>query len=100
MFTRRFTIKKLTAIGDTANRAGCTDHPDDLIESDYFLPSGKFIHVGVSYILRYDGIPIEWNGEPPDIRIVQTEADIKNGRDKQLEYVIELLRLLYYNLKV
>jgi len=29
---------------------------------------------------------------PPDTRIVQTEADIKQGRDKQLEYAIELLK--------
>ncbi len=29
---------------------------------------------------------------PADIRVEQTEADILNGRDKQLEYAIEMLK--------
>jgi C-terminal processing protease CtpA/Prc len=60
-------IPYVTVVGDTTNGEGCTNHPDDLIESDYFLPICKFIHVGVNYIFRYDGIPIEWNGVPPEI---------------------------------
>jgi len=43
-------------------------------------------------VLRYDGEPIEWNGVLPDIRVPQSKEDIDQGRDKQLEYAIELLR--------
>ena len=41
---------------------------------------------------RYDGLPWEWLGIPPDIRVEQTETDILAGRDKQLEYAIEMLK--------
>lgn len=80
----------VTAIGDTTDGAGCSDYIDE-IEGDYFLPSGRYIKVGNTYWLRYDGIPVEWNGVPPDILIRQTKADIDAGRDKQLEYAIEFL---------
>ncbi|MBN2396699.1 MAG: hypothetical protein JXC36_09630 [Candidatus Atribacteria bacterium] len=71
--------------------AGCTDVADD-IQGDYWLPNGKYIHIGTTYVLRYDGVPIEWNGVLPDIRAPQTKEDIDHGRDKQLEYAIGLLR--------
>ena len=80
----------VTAIGDTTDGAGCSDYVDE-IEGDYFLPSGRYIKIGNTYWLRYDGIPFEWNGVPPDVVIRQTKVDIDNGRDKQLEYAIELL---------
>jgi C-terminal processing protease CtpA/Prc len=50
------------------------------------------IFIGTTYVLRYDGVPIEWNGVLPDIRVPQSKEDIDQGRDKQLEYAIELLR--------
>jgi hypothetical protein len=80
----------VTLIGDTTNGAACSDNYEE-IEGDYILPSGRYIKIGNSYVLSYDGIPIEWNGVPPDIRIPQTKSDINAGRDKQLEYAIELL---------
>lgn len=40
---------------------------------------------------RYDGLPFEWIGVPPDILVQQTKVDIENGIDKQLEYAIDLL---------
>jgi len=55
------------------------------------LPSGKRIEIGTLDLRRYDGLPWEWLGIPPDIRVVQTEADISAGRDRQLEFAIELL---------
>ena len=58
----------------------------------FFLPSGKSIEVGYDDLRRYDGLPWEWLGIPPDIRVVQTEADIFAGRDKQLEYAINMLK--------
>ena len=83
-------LEFVTVIGDTTDGAGCSDYIDE-IEGDYFLPSGRYIKVGNTYWLRYDGIPVEWNGVPPDILIMQTKADMDAGKDKQLEYAIQLL---------
>jgi hypothetical protein len=81
-------LPNVTAVGDTTG-GGSAGGGD---ESLYFLPSGKSISVDFIDFRRYDGLPWEWLGVPPDIRIVQTEADIKAGRDKQLEYAIEMLK--------
>jgi hypothetical protein len=59
---------------------------------EYQLPSGKIVYIGTEYFERYDGQFIEWLGVPPDIRIIQTEADIKAGWDKQLESAIDMLK--------
>lgn len=83
-------IDFVTVIGDTTDGAGCSDYIDE-IEGDYFLPSGRYIKIGNTYWLRYDDIPIEWNGVPPDILVPQTKADVDAGKDKQLEYAIEFL---------
>ena len=52
----------------------------------------KSIEIGFIDIRRYDGLPWEWLGIAPDIRIENTEAEILAGRDKQLEYAIEMLK--------
>lgn len=85
-------LPNVTAIGDTTGggSAAGTNEPPRAI-SEFYLPSGKMIHVNTADIRRYDGLPWEWLGIPPDIRVVQTEADINQGRDKQLEYAINLL---------
>jgi C-terminal processing protease CtpA/Prc len=41
---------------------------------------------------RYDGLPWEWLGVAPDILVEQTKEDLENGKDKQLEYAIEMLK--------
>jgi hypothetical protein len=81
-------LPQVTAVGDTTG-GGSVGGGD---ESLYYLPSGKSINIGFIDIRRYDGLPWEWLGIAPDVRIEQTEADIKQGRDKQLEYAIGLLR--------
>ena len=81
-------LPQVTAVGDTTGGGSVGGSEDDL----YFLPSGKSFDVGHIDFRRYDGLPWEWLGVPPDIRVVQTEADIKAGRDKQLEYAIEFLK--------
>jgi C-terminal processing protease CtpA/Prc len=58
-------------------------------EGDYKLPSGKTIYIGTGYFERYDGEYFEWNGVPPDLRIVQTGEEAAAGVDKQLEYAIK-----------
>jgi C-terminal processing protease CtpA/Prc len=80
-----------TVVGDTTLGAGCNDLADD-IQGDYWLLNGKYFHIGSTYMLRYDVESTERNGMLPDIRVPQTKYDIDQGRDKQLEYAIELLR--------
>lgn len=86
-------LPNVTAVGDTTGggSAGSQDNPPNA-KGEYYLPSGKMIYIGTIDLRRYDGLPWEWLGVTPDIRVVQTEADIKQGRDKQLEYAIGLLR--------
>jgi len=81
-------LPQVTAVGDTTG-GGSVGGGD---ESLYFLPSGKSIHVGFIDFRRYDGLPWEWLGIAPDVRIGQTESDIAAGRDRQLEHAIELLK--------
>jgi C-terminal processing protease CtpA/Prc len=78
-------IPTVTAVGDTT--AGASGAPQL-----YALPSGREIRISTKNIPRYDGLPIEWNGIIPDIRVAQTEEDLKQGRDKQLEYAINFLQ--------
>jgi hypothetical protein len=77
-------VPTVTAIGDTTS--GASGAPQA-----FALPSGRKINVSTKDIRRYDGLPIEWNGVPPDILVRQTGEDIRQGRDKQLEYAIEFL---------
>ena len=81
-------LPQVTAVGDTTG-GGSLGGGD---ESLYYLPSGKSISVGFIDQRRYDGLPWEWLGIAPDVRVEQTEADIVAGRDKQLEYAIGLLK--------
>jgi len=81
-------LPQVTAVGDTTG-GGSVGGGDD---SFYMLPSGKTINIGFIDIRRYDGLPWEWLGVAPDIRVVQTEDDINSGRDKQLEYAIDMLK--------
>jgi carboxyl-terminal processing protease len=78
-------VPSVTAIGDTTS--GASGAPQA-----FALPSGRQINVSTKDIRRYDGLPIEWNGVPPDILVRQTAEDVNMGRDKQLEYAIDFLR--------
>ena len=86
-------LPNVTAIGDTTSGGGgAASGHTPLAVGPYSLPCKKNIFIPTGYFLRYDGSHIEWNGIPPDIRVEQTEADIKNGSDKQLEYAINMLK--------
>ncbi len=80
----------VTAVGDTTGggSAGNTQSAP----GEYRLPSGRYISIGTTDWRRYDGLPWEWNGVPPDIRVVNTMAAIRAGRDLQLEYAIDRLK--------
>jgi hypothetical protein len=77
-----------TLVGDTTAGAGCNDR--DVSQGDRTLPSGIRIHIPTGCVLRYDGLPIEWNGVPPDFRVPQSEADIASGHDPQLEHAVTI----------
>ena len=81
-------LPQVTAVGDTTGGGSVGGGDEGL----YFLPSGKSIDIGFIDIRRYDGLPWEWLGIAPDVRIEQTEEDILAERDKQLEYAIEVLK--------
>ena len=83
-------ISTVTVVGDTT--AGGSSGSTVPAPAEYELPSGKNIFVGTTDWRRYDGLPLEWIGCEPDIHVGQTEEDILNGRDKQLEYAINMLK--------
>ena len=82
-------IPTVTVVGDTT--AGASAGSSAEAPARYELPSGKIILVGTSDFRRYDGIPWEWIGIPPDILVGQTKGDLENGRDRQLESAIGML---------
>ena len=81
-------LPQVTAVGDTTGGGSAGGGDSSL----YRLPSGKWIQIDFIDFRRYDGLPWEWLGVAPDIRVEQTAADVSAGRDKQLEYAIELLK--------
>ncbi len=86
-------IPAITAVGDTTGGgSGASTKQSYESEGIFKLPSGKTISIPTGYIARYDGLPWEWLGIAPDIRVEQTEADIAEGIDKQLEYAIDMLK--------
>jgi len=86
-------LPNVTAVGDTTGGGGgASPNYSPETVGEFKLPSGKWISIPSGYIERFDGLTWEWIGIAPDIRVEQTEADIKNGRDKQLEYAINMLK--------
>jgi hypothetical protein len=85
-------LPNVIAVGDTTGGGGVvsSSYPPGA-KGEFYLPSGKMIYIGTGYFERYDGQLFEWNGTPPDIRIVNTHAEIESGIDRQLEYAIELI---------
>ena len=83
-------IPQVTLVGDTTMGIACQDY--DEVNGDLRLPGGPSIHIPTGCFRRYDGVPLEWNGVPPDVRVTQTEQDVREGRDLQLERAVALVR--------
>jgi len=84
-------LSSVTVVGDTTAGAGCNDRGG--FRGDRRLPSGKMIHIPTWCITRYDGVAWEGAGIAPDIRVQQTEEDVAQGFDRQLEHALGLLRI-------
>ena len=82
-------LPNVTLIGDTTAGALCNDFEN--LKGDFTLPGGIMIHIGTRYIMRFDGTVGEWNGIDPDIYLPQSEKELQNGNDLQLEFAIEYL---------
>ncbi|MBN2214831.1 MAG: hypothetical protein JW723_11350 [Bacteroidales bacterium] len=83
-------ISTVTLVGDTTG--GGSSGSTSSAPAEYTLPSGKKIFVGTTDWRRYDGLPYEWIGVPPDILVQQSKEDIESGRDRQLEYAINMFK--------
>ena len=83
-------IPSVTAIGDTTAGGGGGFTPEEpgIIE----MPSGRRAAIPTAELRRYDGMPMEWLGVPPDMRVVQTVQDTENIIDKQLAFAVEFLK--------
>ena len=77
-------LPNVTLVGDTTGGGGGGNNIFD-------LPSGKRLRIPIKYFTRLDGEMVEWNGVLPDVLVEQTATDVEQGRDKQLEYAIQLL---------
>jgi len=76
-------IPTVTTLGDTTGGGGGSTEV-------FLLPSGRRLQIPTSYMKRFNGTMIEWNGVPPDIVVSQTKSDIDAGRDLQLERALQL----------
>jgi len=82
-------LSNVAVVGETTGggSGGC----DDDATGEYVLPSGIEIRIPTVDGRRVDGTPWETVGVEPDVRVAQTEEDLRSGRDRPLEYALELL---------
>ncbi len=74
-----------TLVGDIT--AGCFADADALT-----LPNGWYFSVSINLFVDHSGFCWEGIGIPPDIRIVNTDEDVENGRDRVLECAMDLIK--------
>ena len=91
-------LPQVTVVGDTTG--GGSAFSDLRAPGNFRLPGGDIIHIGTMDYRRYDGLPWEGIGVPPDIRVPQTKHDIKNRKDKQLEFAIKFFSKGVYAAKL
>jgi len=85
-------LPNVTVVGDTTcGGGGCSSNHTVQAIGEYELPNSLLISVPTGYFKRYDGSHLEWNGVSPDVRVKQTETDINNSKDKQLEFAFSHL---------
>jgi hypothetical protein len=82
-------LPAVTVLGETTagGSAGC----DADAVGEHTLPAGIRVRIPTVDGRRGDGTPWESVGVRPHVRVLQTEADLAAGRDRQLEHAIDLL---------
>jgi hypothetical protein len=85
-------LPNVTAMGDTTGGGSAGGTSFAGYSSPFRLPSGKWFDIGNLDIRRYDGLPWEGLGIPPDILVPQPESDLRAGQDRQLQAAIDLLQ--------
>jgi hypothetical protein len=85
-------LPNVTAVGDTTGGGSAGSTSASGYQHIWRLPSGKWFEIGNLDIRRYDGLPWESLGVPPDVQVIQPLDDLRAGHDRQLEYAIEQLR--------
>jgi carboxyl-terminal processing protease len=77
-------LPNVTVVGDLTEGACSAQFPDR-------LPNGWTLWVAFKVTRDHEGICWDGIGIPPDIRVVDTPAEIAAGTDRQLEFALRLL---------
>ena len=77
-------LDNIILAGDTTAGMGGEDFQTE-------LSSGKKVTTARSYSLYKNNL-IQWNGIPPDTLIQNTEAEVRQNTDRQLEFALKYLR--------
>jgi tetratricopeptide (TPR) repeat protein len=77
-------LPHVTVVGDLTEGALSAQFPDR-------LPNGWTLFVAFKVARDNNGVNWDGIGVPPDLRIVNTAADIAAGRDRVLEFALQLL---------
>jgi len=77
-------LPHVTVAGDTTEGALSSQFPDK-------MPNGWTLWVAFKESRDHEGVCWDGVGIPPDLRVINTAADIAAGRDRMLEFAIEFL---------
>lgn len=77
-------LPHVTIVGDFTSGAYADTETDT-------LPNGWEFRISTALFVDQNGFCWEGIGVPPDLRIINTEQDIENERDRVLEFAIELI---------
>lgn len=77
-------LPHVTVVGDLTEGAFSSQFPEK-------MPNGWTLWIAFKVIRDLDGVCYDGVGAPPDLRIVNTPADIAAGNDRVLEFALRLL---------
>ncbi len=74
-------LPHVTVVGDTTEGAFSSQFPDK-------MPNGWTLWVAFKEVRDHEGVCWDGVGIPPDLRVINTAADIAAGRDRVLEFAM------------
>jgi carboxyl-terminal processing protease len=77
-------LPHVTVVGDTTEGALSGQFPDR-------MPNGWTLWVAFKEVRDHEGVCWDGVGIPPDLRVINTAADIASGRDQALEFAMKYL---------